>query len=141
MRSWIAGVTVAMAMATPLTVTAGTCNSQALLAACGHAVPADASFADLMAASKAEREGDASPAALLPVSQSAPTAAVTQPAVYTGAVAPVLSPAVDTPLAGGAVPGWLPIPAAGPAPDFAWVLALGFLVLIVLRRTRAVRVF
>ncbi|HEX3098055.1 MAG TPA: hypothetical protein VHQ02_10075 [Usitatibacter sp.] len=133
MRSWIAGVTVAIGMATPLAAGAQDCDPQALLASCAHAVPADASFLDLASRPAAP--------ALVPASQSAATGAVTQPAVYTGAAAPVLSPAVDTPLAGAAVPGWLAIPAPAPAPDFAWLLALGFLGLIVLRRTRAARAF
>jgi len=117
MRSWIAGVTVAIAMAAPLTVGAEHCDARALLSACATPIPANASFGDL----------------------TTKPGAGTQPAVYTGAEAPVLSPAVDTPLAGAADSG-VP-PAAGPAPDFAWVLALGFLGLIVIRRTRAARAF
>ena len=120
MRSWIAGVTVAVAMAAPPTAAAQGCDPQALLAGCGHAVPADASFLDLASRPAAP--------ALVPASQSAPTDAVPQPAVYTAA-APVLDPAAVASLA------------PGPAPDFAWLLALGFLGLIVLRRTRAARAF
>ena len=140
MRSWIAGVTVAIAMATPLAARAEGCDARSLLASCVHALPADTSFADLVARPATAPESDASLPKLVPASQSVP-AAVTQPAVYTGASTPVLSPAVDTPLAGNAAPGWLAIPAAGPAPDFAWLLALGFLGLIVIRRTRAARAF
>ena len=141
MRSWIAGASVAIALAAPLSLRAQECDPQALLASCSRAVPADASFADLMAQSSAGREGAASAAAILPVSQAATAPAAAHPAVYTGAAAPVLSSAVDTPLAGATVPDWLAIPAAGPAPDFAWVLALGFLGLIVIRRTRAARAY
>jgi hypothetical protein len=110
MRSWIAGVAVAIALVTPPTL-------------------------------RAAREGYASVPALVPASESAAAAPVAQPAVYTGAAAPVLSPAVGTPVAGAPGPGGLAVPAVGPAPDFAWLLALGFLGLIVLRRTRAVRAF
>ena len=141
MRSWIAGVTVAIAMAAPLTAGAEGCDARSLLASCAHSLPADTSFADLVAGSVTAREGDASLPTLVPASQSVPASVVTQPAVYTAAAAPVFSAAVETPLAGNAAPGWLAIPAAGPAPDFAWVLALGFLGLIVLRRTRAARAF
>jgi len=140
MRRWIAGVTVAIATATPLTIAAEACDSRALLASCGPALPADTSFADLVTRSAAAREGDASAPTLVPASQSIPLA-IAQPAVYTGTAAPILSPAVDTPLAGTAAPAWLAIAPAGPAPDFAWILALGFLALIVIRRTRAARAF
>ncbi|HET9472242.1 MAG TPA: hypothetical protein VFO24_14150, partial [Usitatibacter sp.] len=96
MRIWIAGVTVAIAMAAPLTVAARDCDSRSLLTPCGHAFPAGVSFVDLLGPSAAVREGEGGDAALVPASQSA--AAGTQPAVYTGAAAPLLSPAVDTPL-------------------------------------------
>ena len=139
MRSWITGVTVAIAMAAPLSLHAQGCDPQALLASCSRAIPADASFVDLMAQpSAAQARGAPS---LVPASQSASEPGAAHPAVYTGGAAPVLSPAVDSPLADASAPAWLAIPAAGPAPDFAWVLALGFLGLIVLRRTRAARAF
>lgn len=114
MRSWIAGATVAIAMATPLSLRAQDCDPQSLLGSCAHAAPAEASFVDLVSQATASREADASAPALVPASQSVP---------------------IDAPLAG------LAIPAVGPAPGFAWVLALGFLGLIVMRRTRAARAF
>jgi hypothetical protein len=141
MRSWIASAAVALTLGAPLSLHAQGCNPNALLAGCAASAPPNATFLDLMGASASERDGGEPLSPLTADSQdlrARPPAAVTQPAVYTGAAA-VLTPAIDTPFASASAPGWLVPPAAGPAPGFAWVLAFGFLGLIVLRRTRAAR--
>jgi hypothetical protein len=141
MRSWIAGAAVVLTLGAPLSLQARACDPNALLAGCAASAPPNATFLDLMAESAWARDGGEPLSPLAADAQdlrARPPAALTQPAVYTG-VAAVLTPAIDTPLASRSAPGWLALPAVGPAPGFAWVLAFGFLGLIVLRRTRAAR--
>ena len=144
MRSWIASAAIALTLGAPLSLHAQGCDPNALLAGCAASAPPNATFLDLMGDSASARDGDGEPLSFLAAApQAFPArrpAALTQPAVYTGAAA-VLTPAIDTSLASPSTPGWpaLPAVAAGPAPGFAWVLAFGFLGLIVLRRTRAAR--
>jgi hypothetical protein len=157
MKMWIAGASIALTTAAiPLAANAQ-CDPHALVSSCTIASPAaNASFLELMS-----NDTSAAPdASSLPLQDPASDVnagkpAATHPAVYVGgpgvvslsqtSVAGVagLASAGDPSLAGRAIPGWLGLSSlpSQPAPSFAWMLAIGFLGLIVVRRTRAARGF
>jgi hypothetical protein len=147
MRTWIAAASIAVTLAAPSLRAEPQCDPQSLICA---APAASASFVDLM--SEGARAAETPLAASAPDREAEMAAdasrAISRPAVYTGgrtaataSGAAMLNSAVNGFSGNDAMPGWLALPtlAAQPAPSFAWVLALGFLGLIVLRRTRASR--
>ena len=156
MKVWIAGASIAFATAAiPLAANAQ-CDPQALVSSCAIASPAaNASFLELMSN---DTSGAPDADALLTpdpaTDMDGAKGAATHPAVYVGgpgaaslsqtSVAGVagLASTGDS-LAGRAIPGWLGLSSlpSQPAPSFAWMLAIGFLGLIVVRRTRAARGF
>jgi hypothetical protein len=151
MRTWIAAASIAVTLAAPSLRADPQCDPRSLICA---APAASESFVDLM--SEGARAAETPLAASAPdraaeMAADAPQA-ISRPAVYMGgrtaalpaataSGAAMLNSAVNGFSGNDAMPGWLALPtlAAQPAPSFAWVLALGFLGLIVLRRTRASR--
>jgi hypothetical protein len=149
MRTWIAAASIALTVAAPALRAQGQCDPEALLSACAATAATNASFVDLM--SEGSPAGETSTAsfasdAMSRIAADAPEA-LSRPAVYMGAQPAVALPAATgfgawnaagTGFADAAVPRWLGLPtlATQPAPSFAWMLALGFLGVIVLRRTR-----
>ena len=151
MRTWMAAASIALTAAATPAMAEQQCDPQALVSACAAGPAANASFIDLM--SEGTQPADESPDLFVP--DRAPDAvadapeAVSRPAVYVGREAGVPLAAAGSGLAAlnssasglsaGAVPAWLGLSTLGaqPAPSVAWVLALGFLGIIVLRRTRA----
>lgn len=155
MKKWIVGASIALATAgIPLTATAQ-CDSRALVSTCTIANPAaNASFLELMSDSTSAMADAAFLRSQDPASElNGAGLAATHPAVYVGGTATLsqasvagiagLASGADPSLAGRAIPGWLGLSSlpSQPAPSFAWVLAIGFLGLIVVRRTRTARAF
>jgi hypothetical protein len=147
MRTWLAAASIALTVAAPAFGAQQECDPRSLVLACATAsTPSNASFIDLMSEGIQAAESPAMPFGSDPATDNAANApeAVSRPAVYIGARSAAGVPAVSAlnpsggALSGAAVPGWLGLSALAtqPAPSFAWMLALGFLGVIVLRRAR-----